>query len=135
MSLPVMQIVRMNKKVYIISIASLIAILVLVLCAEIFREGGKNGPSVSVPGAVCAKCISIDTAPFRVTVDEIGVIYLENEQVSAAQLEEVLSELDPRDCWIKLRVDGECPFGKLEPVLAILENKKIGYATFSVYEK
>lgn len=125
----------MNKKIYIISFVSLVAILVLVLCAEIVREGTKNGPSVSVPEAVYAKCVCSDTAPFRITVDKNGVAYIGNERAAMDRLDEALSELNPNECWAKLRVDGECPFGKLEPILAVLEDRKIGYTTFSVYEK
>jgi biopolymer transport protein ExbD len=125
----------MNKKIYIISFISLIAILAPLIGLTVVREGVKNGPSVSLPGAVYAKSISSDTAPFRITVNKDGALYIIDERLSMAQLEETLSKLNPEDCWIQLRVDSECKFGKLEPVLSLLKDQRFGFTTFSVYEK
>lgn len=137
--------------------ASLFGILMLVFAREVVIERYRNGPPVNLPEVSYGAIVCSTCEVMMISVGPNGEISTRNKTMLPEELEWTLAEKikdNPRmkdwfinaeeeiyrdefvtDIGIHLRVDANCPFEKLHPVLQILERRKIRWAYFRVTEE
>ena len=128
------------RKIYIALAIGITSLIVLSLCALVPRPEKKT--PVSLAYASNAK-IPYGDSRLSVTINNDGQIYFQGAELSTSQFEEkfqtALKNYQPT-CMCKkcitfdIRVDSECKYKDIQPVIDIIQNSDIIRIAFKVNE-
>jgi len=117
-------------KIFTVSLIGLLAILVLLFGIYVNKD---NPHPIDIPSASHGKVVSTDKAHLWVTVDQAGNIYRDKEKMSLVDFEKQI--LSGKYGCIDLRVDSNCTFENLKPILEKMNKPEIDYTCFKVAEE
>lgn len=143
-------------KIIAVVFASLFGITMLTFAREVVTERYRNGPPLDLPEAYYGSTVCSTCEVMMISVDPNGEISTRDSTMSLKELEwtllrkiednprvkenfinaqgEIYRDEVVREIGIHLRVDANCPFGKIQPILRMLERRKIRWAYFRVAE-
>ena len=117
-------------KIFTISFIGVLAALVMLFGIYVDKD---NPHHINVPTAAYGKCIYLCDAVLNVTIDSTGNVYDRKEPITLDQLEEIIRINNISN--VLLRVDQDCKFGDLQPILSVLNKPEITLTTFRVAEE